>query len=80
MSFLEAVVRIAASDTTWLCEDPEERDGRHPSICVNDTEVGGNFIGKIRWPNGGKVARVDVEVAEHLRRVDNFPVSFECPK
>lgn len=67
MGFLEALRLIFQRDGVWLCEDEEELDGRHTSICVYADEVPGNFVGKLRWPRGGNPAYVDKELEDFLR-------------
>lgn len=53
VTFLDAILKIAADPALAFCSHEDERSGRHPSICVYEEGV---FIGKVRWPHSGHPA------------------------
>ena len=63
MNFIEAVIAISQRDDLRFCDDIEELEGKHPSICVYQQGV---FVGKLRWPDCGRKAAVDEELQSIL--------------
>ena len=63
MTFVDAIIAIAARPDVDLCDDETELSGERASICVYQRGV---FVGKLRWPRDGRPATVDSGVESVL--------------
>jgi hypothetical protein len=68
MDFISAVIAIENHPDLKLCPNEDERNGVYDICVYRNSEKGGDFVGKLRWPGGvAGIADVDEAVLDALK-------------